>query len=193
MEVRQNIISEKEQNYIERNLTDYRFPWHFIQSSDLGIKADLSYLESKQEEFKNKFIIDPPQFYHSILTEGKPGPFFEWFTPILDQIYYPGMKILRMKVNLTIPYVGSSEKSLGVPHVDLPDESDYKTIIYYVTKSDGNTIIFNENKGHKGLLTIKHISTPEKGKVLIFNGNTLHAACPPASNQTRIVLNINVA
>lgn len=103
------------------------------------------------------------------------------------------MKILRMKVNLTVPYIGATTYSIGIPHVDLPEETNYKTVIYYVTNSDGNTILFNETNGHSGQLMTKHISIPKQGKAIIFNGNTLHAACPPNSNQTRIVLNINLA
>ncbi len=193
MKIYENIISENDQHLIEKNLLDARFPWHFIRSSNFGAEADNLNLSNTREVFQNQNIIDPPQFSHHILLDQTPGPFIPCFTPILDKINYPGMKILRMKVNLTIPFIGSTAYSIGIPHVDLPEESEYKTVIYYVTNSEGNTLLFNETNGHRGPLTIKHISAPQKGKAIIFNGNTLHAACPPISNQTRIVLNINIS
>jgi hypothetical protein len=193
VKIQENIISEDDQHLIEKNLLDPRFPWHYIRSSNFGNEADPTYLTKIRSAFQNDAIIDPPQFSHHILMDQEPGPFIHWFTPILDKINYPGMRVLRMKVNLTIPFIGSTAYSIGIPHVDLPEESKYKTVIYYVTNSDGNTILFNETNGYSGPLTIKHISTPQRGKAIIFNGNTLHAACPPISNQTRIVLNINIA
>ena len=161
-------------------------------SSDLGSEASDNYVPTKRKEFQNNEIIDPGQFYHNILIDQQPGQFFGWFTPILDAIKFEDMHILRMKMNFNYPWVGIKESTHGIPHVDLPLEKSYTTAIYYVTDGDGDTILFNEKNGHQGPLTIKGRISPKKGRIVLFEGDTLHAACPPISNRPRIVVNINI-
>jgi hypothetical protein len=154
--------------------------------------AHQDYLKEKQNIYQDINIIDPPQFFQSLLSDkGEPTFFFGWFTPILDAIKFDGMRILRMKINMTFPYTGSSNLSYGIPHVDLPDEVGYTTGIYYLTDADGDTIIFNEKHGHQVRLSIQTKVNPKKGKLVLFEGNTLHAPMPTFSNKVRIVLNIN--
>jgi hypothetical protein len=187
-----NIIPIDIQNNLEKKILLPNFPWGRMTSSDLAEEASLDYLSFKRKEFADENIIDPPQCYHNILIDQQPGPFFEWFTPILDAIKLENMCILRMKMNFNFPFIGSTEKSYGIPHVDLPNEETYTTGIYYLTDADGDTILFNQRKGYIGKLTEQKRVTPKKGRIVLFNGNILHAACPPASNLPRIVVNINI-
>jgi len=187
-----NVIPKNIQDEIEKAVLDIRFPWHFISSSDISSLAYQGYLKEKQDLYQDTNIIDPPQFFQSLLSDkGEPTFFFGWFTPILDAIKFDGMRILRMKINMTFPYAGSSNLSYGIPHVDLPDEVGYTTGIYYLTDADGDTIIFNEKHGHQGRLSIQTKVNPTKGKLVLFEGSTLHAPMPTFSNKVRIVLNIN--
>ena len=181
------------QNEIEKGVLDIRFPWHFIPSSDIGHLVHKNYLKDKQDLWKNKNIIDPPQFFHNLLSDQiEPTFFFKWFTPILDAIKFDGMSILRMKMNFNYPLIGMADLTHGIPHVDLPQEKNYITAIYYVADADGDTLLFNERNGYEGPLTIQKRITPRKGKIVLFQGDTLHAACPPISNRPRIVVNINI-
>ena len=187
-----NVIPKNIQDEIEKAVLDIRFPWHFILSSDISNLAYQDYLKEKQDLYQDSNIIDPPQFFQSLLSgNGEPTFFFGWFTPILDAIKFEGMRILRMKINMTFPYAGSNNLSYGIPHVDLPDEAGYTTGIYYLTDADGDTIIFNEKHGHKGKLSIQSKINPKKGRLVLFEGNTLHAPMPTFSNKVRVVLNIN--
>jgi ectoine hydroxylase-related dioxygenase (phytanoyl-CoA dioxygenase family) len=97
-----------------------------------------------------------------------------------------------MKMNFNYPWIGNKVSTHGIPHVDLPCEKGYTTAIYYVTDGDGDTFLFNEKNGHKGPLIIKERVSPKKGRIVLFDGDTLHAACPPISNRPRIVVNINI-
>jgi hypothetical protein len=188
----ENVIPLNIQNDIEKAILDVRFPWHFIPSSDISNLVYEDYLKAKQDLYQDCHIVDPPQFFQNILTDhGEPSFFFGWFAPILDQIKFEGMRILRMKINMTFPYAGTTALSYGIPHVDLPDEPAYTTGIYYVTDADGDTLLFNEKHGHQGRLSIQSRINPKKGKLVLFEGNTLHAPTPTFSNKVRIVLNIN--
>ena len=53
-------------------------------------------------------------------------------------------------------------------------------------------LLFNEKNGHQGKLSIQGRVQPKKGRIVLFDGNTLHAACPPLSNKPRVVVNINI-
>ena len=192
MKIIDDVIPLHIQNELEKNILDSRFPWGHMFSSDLGSEASDDYVTSKRKEFQNDEIIDPGQFYHNILIDQQPGQFFGWFTPILDAIKFEGMRILRMKMNFNYPLVGIKGSTHGIPHVDLPTEKDYTTGVYYVTDADGDTILFNQKNGYQGLLTIKERVAPKKGRIVLFEGDTLHAACPPMSNRPRIVVNINI-
>jgi hypothetical protein len=187
-----DIIPTGIQNTLEKKILHPNFPWGRMSSSDLAEEASLGYIVSKRKEFADEYIIDPPQCYHNILIDQQPGPYFEWFTPILDAIKLENMHILRMKMNFNFPFIGSTEKNYGIPHVDLPNEEIYTTGIYYLTDADRDTILFNEKRGYIGKLTVQKRVSPKKGRIVLFNGNTLHAACPPISNRPRIVININI-
>jgi hypothetical protein len=188
-----DVIPLSIQNDIENVVSDARFPWHFIPSSDLSNLANENYVTEKREFYQNMNIIDPPQFFQNILNDqAQPTFFFQWFTPLLDSIKFEGMKILRMKMNFNYPYLNSNSDSHGIPHVDLPLEENYTTCVYYVTDADGDTILFNEKNGYKGILSVQTRVSPKKGRIVLFDGNTLHAACPPQSDNKRIVLNINL-
>ncbi|QDC79412.1 2OG-Fe(II) oxygenase [Candidatus Methylopumilus universalis] len=192
MQIIDDVIPTSIQNELEKNILSPNFPWGHMFSSDLANEASDDYVILKRKEFQNNEIIDPGQFYHNILIDQQPGQFFAWFTPILEAIKFEDMRILRMKMNFNYPYFGNKELTHGIPHVDLPNEKDYTTGIYYVTDADGDTFIFNEKNGHKGPLTIKKRISPKKGRMVLFEGDTLHAACPPISNRPRVVVNINI-
>jgi hypothetical protein len=192
MKIIDDVISPSIQDELEKNILSPNFPWGHMFSSDLANEASDDYVILKRKEFQNSEIIDPGQFYHNILIDQQPGQFFAWFTPILEAIKFEDMRILRMKMNFNYPYFGNKDSTHGIPHVDLPNEKDYTTAIYYVTEGDGDTLLFNEKNGHQGPLTIKQRVSPKKGRIILFEGDTLHAACPPISNRPRIVVNINI-
>lgn len=192
MKIIDNFIPPQSQDNLEKKVLDFLFPWHFASSSDLGSGNHSEWLASRRELFQDQNIIDPPQFFHSMLIGQQPTSTFALFTPLLNNLKYKNMRVLRMKMNLTYPVLGSTELSYGVPHVDLPYESDYMTLVYYVTDADGDTILFNERNGYAGKLSVQSRVQPKKGRIVIFDGNTLHAACPPVSNKTRVVVNINI-
>ena len=187
-----DIIPTDIQDALEKKILQPNFPWGRMTSSDLSNQASSDYTLRKRKDFLNDNIIDPSQFYHDIVMGQQLGKYFEWFTPIIDSIKFDGIQILRMKMNFNFPFVGASEDSHGIPHVDLPEEDGYTTGVYYVTNGDGDTILFNEKRGHIGKLTIQKKVSPKKGRIVLFDGNTLHAACPPISNRPRIVININI-
>jgi hypothetical protein len=77
------------------------------------------------------------------------------------------------------------------PHTDY--SNPHMVMIYYVSDSDGDTIIFNEK--HTGTIdnskkTISQRITPKKNKCIIFDGLQYHAGSIP-KNSHRMFININ--
>ena len=94
----------------------------------------------------------------------------------------------RIKANMLLKSDMPDDK-YNTPHIDVPD-ADYKSLLYYVKDSDGDTFIFNETFKDKKALTLNKRVSPRKGKAVIFDSNTWHASSNPRQNQNRVVLNL---
>jgi hypothetical protein len=103
--------------------------------------------------------------------------------------------IQRIKSNLLISQKGPY---LQPPHVDVMDMLNgntdclgYKTLLYYVNDSDGDTIFYNEYFTGEpvGLLTKQQQISPKRGRAVIFDSNQIHSGSCPSVNDTRLVIN----
>ena len=66
----------------------------------------------------------------------------------------------------------------------MDNETPHYTGIYYVNDCDGDTFLFDGTK------EIAKIS-PKKGRIVIFDGKTLHAGSHPYNSDFRMVINFN--
>lgn len=99
--------------------------------------------------------------------------------------------IIRIRIGLILK---NSEEEIHPPHVDFED-LDHFTALYYFNDSDGDTILYKEkhpefNPEHKNF-TIKKRITPERGKLVIFDGKQYHSSSSPTKTERRVVMNIN--
>ena len=98
--------------------------------------------------------------------------------------------LLRMRINLVMPYHQVTDK-YTTPHFDYPGPTA-KTVIYYITGTEGDTALFEEtdiadtNVSKKTL--IGRIE-PKKGRAVIFDSHRYHAMCMPNKN-IRSVINL---
>jgi hypothetical protein len=137
--------------------------------------------------------VDTPQMVHNLYSQNKAHS--EYFgsvvKPILlfleDKTGVTYKNIVRAKSNLL--FQNPNNVNYTIPHTDA-GSNNYKTLLYYVNDSDGDTIIFNESESSKEL-TIKERITPKKGRMVLFNGDLLHASSNPIKNDLRCVVNIN--
>jgi hypothetical protein len=89
-------------------------------------------------------------------------------------------KIVRARANLTCSVKSVEEDTI---HIDTDDE-DCFSIIYYVIDSDGDTLLFNDQKD------IINRESPQAGNYIIFKSNQLHGFQTPKNHKKRIVFNI---
>ena len=78
-------------------------------------------------------------------------------------------------------------ENFGIPHnFHIDQQFPHIVALYYVNDADGDTFFF-DNHGQE-----IHRETPERGKMVIFDGSTYHSSSPPSKN-VRMTLNINYA
>jgi hypothetical protein len=93
-------------------------------------------------------------------------------------------EVFRVKANMNTPNPSMDGKHYPA-HVDATIPVPFVTCIYYVNDCDGDTIFFDAN------MKEIHRVSPKKGSLVYFNGNILHAGCPPKTSTTRCVINMN--
>ena len=133
------------------------------------------------------------QLVHALYLEGaRRSQFFDIVFPFFyfleDKTGIRLEAVERMKANMLLKSAEPDDK-YNTPHIDVPD-AGYKSLLYYVKDSDGDTFIFNETFRDKKALTVNKRVSPQKAKAVLFDSNTWHASSNPRQNQNRVVLNL---
>jgi hypothetical protein len=100
------------------------------------------------------------------------------------------LEIYRIKANLLYKNSAFPENSYNPPHTD-DVKSNFKSVVYYVNDSDGDTILFNESFTGQQLknVTVTEKCKPKRGNFFAFDSNRFHASTPPRINDRRMVIN----
>jgi hypothetical protein len=176
------IIDWEYQKQIHRYLTDIKFDWH--------------YMEDTTAEFTNTPQHSTPAFGNLLYySQHESNPHFEFFKPLVDAVEKVGnfqiVDLLRVRAGFLLNTKYSllnQPYKYNTPHVDY--DFDHYTAVYYVNESDGDTVVFNEINPAEKYYPL-HRSTPESGKVLIFNGRHYHSSTCPKIHTRRITITIN--
>lgn len=122
---------------------------------------------------------------------------------------FDGYTLSRMHVNFTTKHPEYPINKHTIPHYDTPEPKkvlpniEYKTVLFYVNTSDGNTVLFNvDGANHSHLepssktnisnmgLKIIHEQPPIENSALVYSSGRLHAQRPNSKFDKRIVINI---
>jgi hypothetical protein len=190
-----NLLNENESNLIQSKLYNSSFPWFIAgDRDDKGNMITASYEKLKFYE-KDVNVVDLGQFYHSffyiqnnkLVSNSKHVQIpLTILSNLIKIINIKNISILRAKSNLILESRKYNKNSYGIPHTDTRDINDeHYVLIYYVNNSDGDTVLFDNNKIFKKI-------SPKKGRGLIFKGNLLHANGHPVESSTRCVINFNL-
>lgn len=184
-----NIISEKHQNEIEKMLLSEEINWRVLPTPAPNIFLD------------DELIFNTWQLTHAFYMHehGIISPGFELIAiPILHKLKtITGIdyskRVGKIKVNTLFKNINSNYNNYNVPHVDNHNDN-YKSLLYYVNDSDGDTFIFNEsykdiNLNPRRKLTLNRRITPKKGTAILFNSNQYHASSSPNNTERRLVIN----
>lgn len=175
-----NFLSKEELEIVNNIVLTNNFPWYFNPCATTDDFPFFSHViidryDPKKEELKiNSNMFD---FFNNVLTR------------FISNNKIEIKQITRMSLNLTYP--NCNYKS-GDPHVD--HDFKHKIIMFYLNKTDGDTIIYDKKFNGKNILDkkkplkIKKLIKPELGKIVCWDGDYYHAATYPKTNNRRVVL-----
>lgn len=191
-----------ENDIIDRVCNNTNFPWYMIQK----ISHNYFYDDNSTPSYIDSNVTDDVGFYHSAAEFGKiNSAHYDFFKTILyflaDKIQIQIKDILRIRLRYTHRVNNHTESKYAAPHVDFEQvRENYKTFIYYVDDSDGDTFLFDrifdgEKETYdpvmKEQLTTLLQYKPKKGHALYFNGHRYHSGNYPVNYGSRIMINFD--
>jgi hypothetical protein len=196
MMVLSNFVPVSVQNRIISAINSDDFPWFY----DDNIYQDPgSEIKLMTPRFDKSFVTSSVRLSHMAYYDGIiNSQYFEMFREILDFLEFDQNivvdEIHRMRVRRTFQVPGHDETKYTIPHVDYPSDTPFKTLIYYVDDSDGDTVMFDkwftgDRDAHKESLTITERIPPVKGNAVFFDGLRFHAGNCPVNCLTRTIIN----
>jgi hypothetical protein len=170
-----DFLDKNFQNEVEKVVKSHHFHWYF---NPCTITND------KENSLSWKNVIDKHQFYHIFYIDGKKNsPFFDMAMKVIEPLKLQYKNLVRIKANV-VSNVGITDYNHMQPvHTDY-HTNECKSLIYYITDSDGDTWFFNKDKSK--LLDKIY---PKKGRAVLFNSNTPHCGSHPIKYDTRFVIN----
>lgn len=199
MKIIQNVIPVSLQNQIENTINDGDFPWYFLDVISAPPCPDRVIDIPKWDE---SVITNPLGLTYMIYADGKSNSIhFDLFRSVLyfleEKENFVIDEILRMRIRRTIKSPNHTLENYNPPHVDIMTDKPFKTLVYYVSDSDGDTILF-DNLYKEGSMasitqdaTIALRSPAIKGNGVLFEGNRFHAGNTPTNYQIRTIINFD--
>lgn len=164
-------------NFIEDTFASEHFSWFWNSSVTYS---------NEVHDAKNDF-----QFIHCLFRNGAITS--EYFDVVRIIMHLFESKtgidikgIVRAKANLMTKSIWSEEDLNNSIHTDYENDN-YVSLIYYVSDSDGDTVIYDNDRK-----TIVDTVAPIKGNLIYFKANQPHRPTPPSKHKRRIVINIVV-
>jgi hypothetical protein len=162
-----DLLPQSYKKEIQDTLLGDLFPWYFN-------KKICPNVEKSSSQFTHTFYRNN-QIESEAFSLIKPMIYF-----IEDKTNTSFKKIERIKVNLRAKTINDNYE-LNI-HTDM-EQDNYKSFLYYVNDSDGDTLFFDENN------KIINSVAPKENSGIFFNSNIKHTSQAPIKNDYRVVIN----
>lgn len=180
-------------------LNDRKITWTYLQNTTINSDADRQYKANDSDIVCKNFgsithtLININNHTGEILTSDIYNLFPDLKKIVETKFNIKVKKILKARINCVFP-IGETTTKYDTPHTDHPKNNEkVKTIICYITNSDGDTVLFDEfdsgNIINSSKKTLIERFSPKEGKAIMFDSSRYHAMCFP-SNNLRMVLAI---
>ena len=180
-----DFLPEDEFKRLHNYVMGSEFPWYYHSHASA---APGSYVPEN--------AIESGALVHSVFSKEDNSRSFalEHFAPLLNKIdEHENFQadFIRIRAGMKTVKPGFSDSNYNLPHVDY--RFPHTTALLYITESDGDTFLFNEQYTGTDLteFTVKQRISPKPNRLIIFNGLCYHTASNPISNEIRIIVNIN--
>lgn len=201
VEVVENFLPITYQNEIEQ--VTFNIPWFFRPT--IAQFPDGEYADA-DKPFEDPRVTDAFAFAHVCYSDGQvQSQYYEYYKSILRflelKLNIQIKEIIRIRLRLTPQYPGHTEDMFNPPHVDLMTTVPFKTFVYYVYDSDGDTVIFDrkfDNLNKPTVLTKNEpdltpifTNSPKKGTGVYFDGLYYHSGNSPINFKSRCIINFD--
>ena len=191
IKVLDDFVPLKIQNKYIELLDSEEIAWFFMK--DLVVKEN-------NIDFKNENITDTFAMVHTLFdSKGINSNFYSLFSSILnffcvkEKVKIKDM--IRVRIRRTFQTKNHSREKYNVPHIDVKDHLPYKTLLYYVDDSDGDSVFFKNTVSDNILLdtdaVIDKKISPKKGRAVYFDGDIYHSGNCPIDFNKRTVINFD--
>jgi len=169
MKIVDNFLPQEYWERIHNIVTSTEFPWYLNKTT--SYKYD-----------------EEPQMTHTYYADNQiNSEVFSVIQPMMLEFQLHSGRIIkdihRIKSNLSFNRTIPNETIEKLIHQDM-NKDNYMTLLYYVTDSDGDTILYEDDKKTE-LLRV----TPKANRAIIFNSNIWHTGLLPVKHKTRCIIN----
>lgn len=186
----ENAIPKQYQDKIAAALHAAEFPWYPVHEHSLdGTEYYFGFSHLALNDGPDLPVGSTASFAYNLVS-----PILYSMAEVLGKRV---TKILRIRIGLLLPSkpvktVDHSAVSFvnagNDAHIDFA--IPHYTGLYYVTDSDGDTVVYNEKTKSSSYTELTR-SPPKKGSICIFDGEHFHAASRPTNSYSRIVITFN--
>lgn len=178
----EDVIPKAHADYLEQFYVGSNIDWWFQEDITYSQESDIRKTDDRNYGFSN--LIQSSEDNHT-------SPIYHTAAPIiyaaLNKLNLHPLMVLRVRSFIQLP-LSNQHNKINKPHVD--SNVHHIVILYYLTDSDGETIIYNETEESENY-TIKERIKPKKGSCVVFDGSLYHSSSQPTS-AVRATININV-
>lgn len=189
MESFDNFLPVEYAKEIEDVLLGYNFPWFFWKEAIPPVLKKNNRVD--KERFSN-----PTQLKHVFLIKDRHSNFYGLIEPMVEIFQNKtGYKVTKVHAAAALLQHPVGEVRTIVPHVDfdytLNATSKLKTLVYYVTESDGDTTLYNEFVKDTPTMEVTPylVAKQNVGSAIVFESNRFHSGSEP-STKLRVVVTI---
>jgi Rps23 Pro-64 3,4-dihydroxylase Tpa1-like proline 4-hydroxylase len=175
-----DFLDEKNREILKAALL-YGAEWNFIH--DMDGKEDIKYPSyGFVHVFKHPDEGVKSRFYKNLI---------DLFVPKINQKANIEVKdVYYVRSFLQIPLEAKFYKERNNVHVDIPQK--HIAAVYYVTDSDGDTVIYDNTYGEDVKTLQRHKTvTPKAGRMVFFDGSRYHCSSQPTES-ARCIINFDL-
>lgn len=174
-----DFLNAEEQKLIKFNLLN-RAKWSFIQ--------DMNDSDCEYPSYGFVHIFNHPEL--GIMSEFCDAVHGLFLTKIKEQSGVDVKQIYYSRSFLQLPLEKKHYKDRNNVHVDIPQS--HIAAVYYVTDSDGDTILYDNRYGETVTSLKRHKTvTPKAGRIVLFDGSRYHCSSQP-TDKLRCIINFDL-
>ena len=186
-EVYDDIVTHDQSTEILKTLQSPQFPWFLSAGFYTAMKSDIE-AASKNHKNLKEYLQFVHTFYQNDTGDTKVNSSFVKIANDIMQAYMnkagvDTLRILRCKANFQTQHANNKPTLYNTPHRDF--DIPHTVLLYYANDSDGDTVLFKDEKEYARI-------SPKQGRILVFDGDILHAGSHPCKSECRIAINYDL-